>query len=102
IEIPVLNFFSGLFANEIEYKVRMQKDATIAYSWEASDIALPDDLYWELHGHTVENEQEMTVVSYAENSITHASGTLTAAFDGVHGWYFLNSSDKDTVIRLRL
>jgi hypothetical protein len=102
VMIPVPNYFTGPYLNELEYKVRMQQGATITFTWTAGNIDLADDLYFEFHGHTLQNREEMTVASYHKDSINHSSGTLTAPFDGVHGWYFQNSSDKDAVIELHI
>jgi hypothetical protein len=102
VMIPVRNFYSGAYQNELEYKVAMKAGATMTFSWEAANVALPDDLFYEFHGHTLQNREEMTVASYEQASKTNSSGTLTAPFEGVHGWYFQNSSDKDAVIALKI
>eukprot|EP01041_Mallomonas_annulata_P030544 gene30544-52696_t len=41
IEIPLGDFLAGADKSELEYKVRMRKDATLIYSWEVIGTAEP-------------------------------------------------------------
>jgi len=102
VEIPLQGIFGPLFANEIEYKVRMPKDATLVYSWTVEPEILPDELYYDFHSHTLEDREAMTVASHGDDTATAANGALVAPFDGVHGWYFQNQSGDQVVIRLQL
>jgi len=100
IEIP-LKSGDGR-GNELEYKVRMKKDATLIYEWTVSDITNPEEFYYDFHGHTVVEGQEMTVATYKQATGTSAKGALTAPFDGVHGWYFQNQALPAVVVRVKL
>ena len=80
--------------NELEYKVRMKKDATLIYEWSVADLENPEEFYYDFHGHTVVEGQEMTVATYKQATGRSAKGALTAPFDGVHGWFLQNQSAK--------
>ncbi len=88
---------------EIEYKVRMQKDASIVFDWEAVGTEDPEDFYYDFHGHTLaQNQEAMTVAIYRQGSAQRAGGALTAPFDGIHGWYFQNSAAGKVTVRIRV
>ena len=44
----------------------------------------------------------MTVADYQKSQAQSASGSLTAPFEGIHGWYFENLSDDPAVVRLTI
>jgi hypothetical protein len=102
VEIPLQSAFGPPFANEIEYKVRMAADATLVYAWSAAPVEMPDEFYYDFHGHTLEEGEARTVATYEQASAPSANGALTAPFDGVHGWYFSNLGAKPVVVRLEL
>ncbi len=88
--------------DELEYKVRMRKDATLIYQWSVSDIADPEEFYYEFHGHTLANPAEMTVAFYKKAMGASENGALTAPFDGVHGWFFQNQSVNPVVVHVKI
>jgi hypothetical protein len=47
VEIPV-----GPNGGEIEYMIKMRRGDSLVYSWRAVEIASPDRLTSEFHGHT--------------------------------------------------
>ena len=103
VEIPLGGFLTGAQNSELEWKVRMQKGATVTYSWEAVGAERPDDVFYEHHGHDLPAAgQGMTVSTYRKASGLKQAGALTAPFDGIHGWFFQNSSEKPVVIRIRI
>jgi hypothetical protein len=102
IEIPLQGAFGQPFANEIEYKVHMAADATLVYAWSAAPVEMPDEFYYDFHGHTLAEGEARTVATYQQDSAPAANGALTAPFDGVHGWYFSNLGAKPVVVRLEL
>ena len=53
IEIPLKSGDDRTRGNELEYKVRMKKDATLIYEWSVADITNPEEFYYDFHGHTV-------------------------------------------------
>jgi hypothetical protein len=103
VEIPLGDFLAGADKSELEYKVRMQKDATLIYSWEVVGTAEPRDFRYDQHGHTTPAPgQPMTVATYKQAFGLRQQGALTAPFDGIQGWQFSNSSERPVVVRLRL
>jgi hypothetical protein len=102
IEIPLRSGDDRMRGNELEYKVRMKQGATLIYEWSVSEITNPEEFYYDFHGHTVVEGQEMTVATYKQATGTKAAGALTAPFDGVHGWFFQNQALPAIVVRVRL
>ncbi|WP_397399038.1 hypothetical protein [Phenylobacterium sp.] len=103
VEIPLGDFLAGADKSELEYKVRMQKDATLIYSWEVIGTSEPRDFRYDQHGHTTPAPgQPMTVATYKQAFGLRQQGALTAPFDGIQGWQFSNSSERPVVVRLRL
>ena len=58
IPLGVESLDGGGQANDLEYKVHMQKGATLIYSWEVPGVADPEEFYTEFHGHTLELARE--------------------------------------------
>ena len=102
IEIPLGPDDGRRGGNDLEYKVRMLKDATFIFEWNVADIPNPEEFYTEFHGHTTAPGAEMTVAFYRKATGTSANGSLTAPFDGIHGWYFQNQSIKPVVVRVKI
>jgi hypothetical protein len=102
IEIPLRAGGDSTRGDELEYKVRMKKDATFVYEWSVSDVPNPEEFYFDFHGHTLTAAKEMTVATYKQATGTSANGALTAPFDGVHGWFFQNQSEKPVVVRVKI
>lgn len=104
-EIPLAADGDADRKNALEFKVRMPKGAGLVYSWQAEGLAVPEDLMFDFHGHTVAADAKggkVTVADYEKASGAAANGSLTAPVDGIHGWYFRNRSDKPVKIRLKL
>lgn len=103
VEIPLGDFMAGADKSELEYKVRMSKDATLTYSWEVVGGGDPRDFRFDQHGHTTPKPGEaMTVSTYRQGFALKQQGALTAPFDGIQGWQFSNSGEKPVVVNLRL
>ena len=66
----------------------------LVYSLEAPADA---NLWHEFHGHT---PQTVTFYKKADGAAHH--GSLTAPFDGIHGWYYENRTRAPVVVRMRL
>ena len=103
-EIPLAADGDEARRNALEFKVRMQKGATLVYSWEAEGLAVPEDLMFDFHGHTVAAEAKgaVSVADYEKGSGAAAHGSLVAPIDGIHGWYVRNRSDRPIKVRLKL
>lgn len=103
VEIPLGGFLDGVEKSELEYKVRMAKDATLIYAWEVVGAADPRDFHFDQHGHTTPAPgQPMQVATYKQAFGLKQQGALTAPFDGIQGWQFSNSSEGPVVVRLRI
>jgi hypothetical protein len=102
IEIPLRAGGDPTRGDELEYKVRMKKDATVIYSWGVAEIGKPEEFYFDFHGHTLVEGKDMTVATYKQATGTSANGALTAPFDGVHGWFFQNKSPNAAVVRVKV
>jgi len=88
---------------EIEYMVKMNQGQSMVYSWRAVEIAAPDKLTSEFHGHTDRAPGTTgTLIFYRKGTGGTENGSLVAPFDGIHGWYLKNDSDRPIVVRLTL
>jgi hypothetical protein len=80
----------------MEYKYRVEKGDALLYSWSA---AAP--VNYELHAEP-DGAPRGYAQSYEKRSnVTQASGTMTAPFTGIHGWYWENAGDRSITITLR-
>jgi hypothetical protein len=77
----------------LEYKYRMEKDASMMFSWKAS-AAVAHDFHGD-PGNGKESEQ-----SYDKKDRLASSGTLIAPFSGMHGWFWENPSGEMITITL--
>jgi hypothetical protein len=78
----------------IEYKYRLEKDATMLYSWTA-DGGLLHDLHGDRDGAPA-NASE----SFDKEARRQASGALTAPFSGIHGWFWENPGGETITVSL--
>jgi hypothetical protein len=79
----------------MEYKYRLDKGEALLYSWKATG---PVNV--EFHA-----EPDGAPRGYAQtyekaDRQTAASGTLTAPFPGIHGWYWENTTDQPITVTL--
>jgi hypothetical protein len=87
----------------IEYMVRMRVGAAIVYAWRALEISDAAKLTSEFHGHTDRAPGTTgTLVFYRKATGATESGSLVAPFDGIHGWYFKNDTDRPVTIRITI
>jgi hypothetical protein len=104
VEIPLTGFLGGRFGSELEYKVRLAKDATLIYEWEVVGATDSRDFHYDFHGHTTPKSptERMTVATYKQAFGLQQRGALIAPFDGIQGWQFSNSNDNPLVVRLKM
>jgi hypothetical protein len=81
--------------DSMEYKYRLDKGEALLYSWKAT---VPVNC--EFHA-----EPDGAPRGYAEtyektNATETASGTLTAPFSGIHGWYWENTTGREVTVTL--
>ena len=79
----------------MEYKYRLDKGEALLYSWKATG---PVNV--EFHA-----EPDGAPRGYAQtyekgDRLASASGTLTAPFNGIHGWYWENTTDQPITVTL--
>jgi hypothetical protein len=79
----------------VEYKYRLEKGQALLYSWKATG-----QVDVEFHG-----EPDGAPAGFAETyektqAMSEASGTFTAPFPGIHGWYWENREDRDITVTL--
>jgi hypothetical protein len=79
----------------IEYKFRIRAGEKLKYSWKCSQ----GELFYDFHGEPKGAPKDV-FESYAVSTATGAKGTLTAPFEGTHGWYWKNTGD--TPVRVTL
>jgi len=80
----------------MEYKYRLDKGEALLYAWSATA-----PVNFEFHA-----EPDGAPAGYAQtydkkSAQTQASGTLTAPFSGIHGWYWENTTDKEVTVTLK-
>ena len=81
--------------DSVEYKYRLDKGEALLYSWKATGR-----VNYEFHA-----EPDGAPRGYAESyekkdARETASGTLTAPFSGIHGWYWENPSNTEVTVTL--
>lgn len=84
----------------IEYKFKSLKYGSIKYEW-STDKGI---VYIDFHGEVKQDNPPKNVFyeSYTLAYSNNMAGTLTAPFEGKHGWYFRNETNEDIVVTLRL
>jgi hypothetical protein len=80
----------------MEYKYRLDKGEALLYAWSATA-----PVNFEFHA-----EPDGAPAGYAQtydkkSAQMQASGTLTAPFPGIHGWYWENTTDKEVTVTLK-
>ncbi len=84
----------------IEYKFKSLKYGSTKYEW-TTDKGI---VYIDFHGE-VKQENPPKNVFYESYTLAYSNnmaGTLTAPFEGKHGWYFRNETNEDIVVTIRL
>ena len=79
----------------MEYKYRLDKGEALLYSWNATA-----PVSYELHA-----EPDGAPRGYAQSyekgrDSSQASGTMTAPFSGIHGWFWENTGDQEITVTL--
>jgi hypothetical protein len=78
----------------MEYKYRLDKGEALLYSWRT-----PSPVAYEFHAEP-DGAPRGYAQTYEKAQANQASGTLTAPFAGIHGWYWENLSDQDITVTL--
>ena len=87
--------------SELEYKVRMKPGATLVYAWSVN--APPEEFYYDFHSQQLPSPgPKEVVISHKAGIGVGGNGSLVAPFEGIHGWYLQNQSEKPVVVHLKL
>jgi len=97
IDVPVPS------KSELEYKLAMKKGQGIVYTITYEDLEHPGMMVSEFHGHTEKGaDGNGDLMFYSKTGGATENGVFNAPWDGIHGWYLKNDSDKDMVVKLEL
>lgn len=80
----------------IEYKYRVDKGKALLYTWTAS---APVNV--EFHAEPDGAPRGYAQTYQKADRQTSASGTMTAPFPGIHGWYWENTTDQEITLTLQ-
>ncbi len=81
-----------------EIKTKMKAGDSFVFYWEVSGGEVASDM----HGDKL-NAADGEYTSYwIDTPRKSASGSFTAAFEGKHGWYWLNRGDKPVIITVKV
>ena len=86
----------------LEYKLTMKKGETLVYNITYGSLADPKQLVSEFHGHTAQVNGVGDLMFYSKTGGSPQSGSFTAPWDGIHGWYLKNDSASDVIVKLEL
>lgn len=79
-----------------EYKLLLKQGSTFEYSWETDG----EVLFYDFHGEPADDTTGF-FQSFEKNEDSQSKGSLTASFDGTHGWYWKNSTRSPVSITLK-
>lgn len=78
----------------VEIKAKMRKGASVTYVWVTDGPKLNFDTHGDGAG--------ISYHGYGKGSESRSEGTLTAAFDGSHGWFWRNRAGKPVTVTLKV
>jgi hypothetical protein len=78
----------------VEYKYRLEKGASMLYSWTATSEVILD-----MHGDRDEAPANSSE-SFEKRNRRQANGMFTAPFSGIHGWYWENPGGEAVKVKL--
>ncbi|MEK5762401.1 transmembrane anchor protein, partial [Acinetobacter junii] len=81
-----------------EVKLAMPKDASVSFDWKSSG----GGLNYDTHGDPVNAPKDFYHGYGKGKNETEQSGTLTAAFDGKHGWFWRNRTENPVTVTLNI
>ena len=70
-----------------EYKFLLAKGATLEYAWESDK----GELFFDFHGEP-KADKSGYFKSFNKDTKARSNGSLTATFEGTHGWYWKNNN----------
>ena len=81
----------------LEYKFSALKGDDIRYSWQS----MGGDLFYDFHGEP-KGDTTGYFQSYTVSTSDKVRGSLTAPFEGSHGWYWENKGNKPIRVSLHI
>lgn len=85
--------------DDLEWKVGMKSGATLVYSWSVDAPA--EEFYSDFHGESAPTP-DVKLATYKKGPGVTSHGSIVAPFDGIHGWYLQNQSERPVVVHLKL
>jgi hypothetical protein len=79
-----------------EVKVKMVKGGQVSYKWKTSNGRANFDIHGDSKKHKID------YFNYSKGSSESSEGVLEAEFDGNHGWFWRNRTDKTMTITLEV
>ncbi len=79
----------------MEYKYRLEQGEALLYSWTATG-----PVNYELHAEPDGAPRGYAQTYELRQATSQASGTLTAPFSGIHGWFWENLGDEEITVTL--
>jgi len=79
----------------LEYKLHIEKDVELTYSWRTSGAAL----YFDFHGEP-QGDKTGYFKSFKEATLSTDAGVQKIPFTGSHGWYWKNETDSAITVFL--
>lgn len=80
----------------VEYKYRLEEGATILFTWKADG-----ELLFDMHSEQDGVDPQDFSPSFATGSATQGTGSFTAPFSGIHGWFWENRGRQDVILELQ-
>lgn len=83
--------------SRVEYKVFMSQGDSFVFNWQVEG----EDIYYDFHAHDDAFGEEF-YTRYDDGRATGRSGTIVAAYDGQHGWYWQNLEPDNVTLTLQV
>jgi len=80
-----------------EYKLVLKKGSSFKYAWKTNG----EPLFFDFHGEPA-GDKTGYFKSFKKATASQSSGSLTAIFNGTHGWYWKNKSKLPAIITLKV
>ncbi len=78
----------------LEYKFKLTQFSNLTYQWTSET-----PLYFDFHGEP-KGDTTGYFESYTIATSNKMEGSTTVPFEGVHGWYWKNTSDEEVLVTL--
>jgi hypothetical protein len=81
----------------VEVKAPMQAGEAMVFHWTASG-----EVSFDMHGERHDAGEDEYTSYWVEPAQREASGTLTAPFDGIHGWFWVNRGTEPVTVKVEV